>query len=66
MWAKIFKQDIFFMLTVHDELVCDCPAGQEEYYLSKLIALMERAAKNYLIPAIDMHVEGKWGNTWKK
>ncbi len=66
MWAKIFKQDIFFMLTVHDELVCDCPEGQEEYYLSKLEQLMIRAAKNYLIPEIDMQVDGNHGNTWTK
>jgi len=66
MWAKIFKQDIFFMLTVHDEIVCDCPEGQEDYYLDKLSQLMERAAQNYLIPEIEMHVDANHGTTWMK
>lgn len=65
-WANIFKQDVRFLLTVHDELVLDCPEGQEDYFLNKVINIMTRVAKNYLIPEIEMGVDAHADKHWHK
>ncbi len=66
LWIKLYKQDVRFLLTVHDEIVIDCPADKGEFYKKKLVSIMERAAKNYLIPEIDMKAECKIATTWQK
>lgn len=64
LWTKLFKQDLRFMLTVHDEGVWDCPADKAEFFLTKIEELMKRAAKNYLIKEIDMEVDAHFGAHW--
>ena len=66
LWIRLFKHDVRFLLTVHDEIVIDCPEDKAEYYKEKLVEIMVRAAKNYLIPEIDMKAECKIAKTWSK
>lgn len=66
LWIKLFKQDVRILLTVHDELLCDCPADKVEFYAGKIKEIMKRAAKNYLIKEIDMEVDVKTAAYWKK
>lgn len=66
LWAKLFKQDLRFVLTVHDELIFDCPEDKAEFYCEKVKQLMIRAAQNYLIPEIQMSVELHCEKTWTK
>lgn len=66
LWARLFKQDLRLLLTVHDELVYDCPKEKAEFFAAKVKELMKRAAKNYLIPEIDMDVDCRVGSYWKK
>lgn len=66
LWATLFKQDLRILITVHDEIVLDCPEDKVEFYAEKVEQLMKRAAKNYLIKEIDMEVEVKVGKTWQK
>lgn len=66
LWARLFKQDIRLLSTVHDELVLDCPESRAEFYVGKVKELMVRAAQNYLIPEISMGVEIHCKRTWTK
>lgn len=66
LWAKLFKQDIRFLLTVHDEYVCDVPTDQAEFLGNKIMQLMQRAAQNYLIKEINMGVDMRIAQYWKK
>jgi DNA polymerase I-like protein with 3'-5' exonuclease and polymerase domains len=66
MWAKIFKQDIRFLLTVYDEIVLDVPADQAERLADVACKFMIRAAQNYLIPEITMGVDCRIADYWKK
>lgn len=65
-WKTIYKQDVRIFLQVHDEIVCDCPEDKAEFYADKIKQLMKRAAKNYLIPEIEMDVDVRVGKFWKK
>jgi len=66
LWVKLYKQDVRFLLTVHDELLCDCPADKAEFYAGKIKEIMKRAAKAYLIKEIDMDVSCHTAMYWKK
>ncbi len=66
LWAKLYKHDIRFLLTVHDELVYDCPADKADYYVEKIKQIMQRVAQNYLIPEISMEADVKHATYWKK
>ncbi len=66
LWITLFRQDVRFLLTVHDELVVDCPEEQADFYASKVKEIMKRAAKNYLIKEIDMDVDVRVAKHWKK
>lgn len=66
LWARLFKQDVRLLSTVHDELVLDCPEVKAEFYCERIKQLMIRAANNYLIPEIQMSVELHCEKTWTK
>jgi len=66
LWVKLYKQDVRFLLTVHDELLCDCPADKAEFYAGKIKEIMKRAAKAYLIKEIDMDVSCHTSTYWEK
>lgn len=65
-WKNIYKHDIRFLLTAHDELVYDCPEDKADYYKEKIKELMKRAAKNYLVDGITMDVDIRCDKFWKK
>lgn len=65
MYCNIFKVDINFLLTVHDECVVDFPETELEL-VDKVKELMKRAANNYLIPEIQMDVDCRIAKYWKK
>lgn len=66
LWINLYKHDVRFLLTVHDEIVIDCPEDKAEYYKERLTSIMQRAAKNYLIPEIDMKATCTIAKTWSK
>ena len=66
LWKRLYKQDIRLLGQVHDELIYDCPIDKLDFYAEKIEQLMIRAAKNYLIPEIDMKVDVHKGLTWTK
>lgn len=66
LWSKLFKQDIRFLLTVHDEAVYDVPDDKAEFSATKIKELMKRAAKSYLIPGVVMDVDCRIAKYWKK
>jgi hypothetical protein len=65
-WAKIYRQDIMFMLTVHDELVVDAPEDKGDFYAQKIGDIMARAAKLYLEPEFNMVADVRVAKHWKK
>ncbi len=66
LWKTLYKQDINLLLTVHDEVVYDCPEDKAEFYTDKIKQLMIRAANNYLIKEVNMSVNASHGTTWTK
>jgi DNA polymerase-1 len=66
LWKTLYKQDINLLLTVHDEVVYDCPEDKTEFYTDKIKQLMIRAANNYLIKEVRMSVNASYGRTWTK
>jgi hypothetical protein len=64
-WARLYKQDVRFLLTVHDEYICDFPEDRAECLLGKVAALMCRTAQKYLIPEIHMDVDARLDYFWK-
>lgn len=66
MYINIFKQDIRFLLTVHDEYVGDAPEKEAEFSGKQVQKLMQRAAQNYLIPEVVMGVDLRVAKYWKK
>jgi len=66
LWANLFKQDCKFVLQVHDELIYDVPFEKKEWFLERIMNLMKRAAKNYLMKEIDMECDGKFATYWNK
>lgn len=66
LWNSIFKQDVWMLFTVHDEDFIDCPKEAAEEVAKKVEKLMTRAAKQYLIPEIDMEVDVRVADHWKK
>lgn len=65
-WATLYKQDVRFLLTVHDEAIYDVPEEQAEVLGAKIKELMKRAAKSYLIKEVDMDVDMRIADHWKK
>lgn len=66
LWTNLFKQDLRFLLTVHDEGVWDCPEELADFFVGKIRSIMQRVAQNYLIPEIKMEADVKAANYWKK
>lgn len=66
LWKRLFNVDIRLLGQVHDELIYDAPIDKLEWTRSKLVSLMERAAKNYLIPEISMRVDSHIADHWVK
>lgn len=66
LWKTLYRQDINLLLTVHDEVVYDCPIDKAEFYTNKIKQLMQRAANNYLIKEIRMDVHAQYGKSWTK
>jgi hypothetical protein len=66
LWRRLYKVDVRFLLTVHDEYVCDVPTEQAEILAPKIKNLMERAANNYLIKELKMGVDMRIAQHWKK
>ena len=66
LWKRLYKLDVDFVLTNHDEGQWSVPYEQREWYLERISNLMCRALQNYLIPEIKIHVEGKAGVVWEK
>lgn len=60
-WVKAHPEAPI-LLQVHDELVIECPEGQEEYYCSELRRVMVSANILQRVPLI---VDVDWGKTWK-
>lgn len=65
-WSKLFKLDIDFCLTNHDEGVWSVPEENGQWYADKIAELMRRALQNYLIPEIQVKVDCKIGKSWTK
>lgn len=66
LYSVLFKVDIRFLLTVHDEWVGDAPDDQVQEIGKKVEQLMQRAANNYLIPEIKMGADLRIAKHWKK
>jgi len=66
LWKTLYKQDINLLLTVHDEVVYDCPADKVEFFTQKIKELMIRAANSYLIKEVRMSVHTSNGDSWTK
>lgn len=66
LYTILFKVDIRFLLTVHDELVIDSPDDYVKTAVKKTKKLMIRAANNYLIPEVGMDVDDRIAKYWKK
>lgn len=66
LWKNLYKQDIRFVLSNYDEYACMVKETELDRLLPVITGFMKRAAKNYLIPAVDMDVEVKIGKTWLK
>lgn len=64
-YTNLFKQDIRFLNTIHDEIVVDVPEDKEPL-VDKVKQLMVRAANNYLIPEVVMGVDERVAKYWKK
>jgi DNA polymerase I-like protein with 3'-5' exonuclease and polymerase domains len=64
-WNNIYKQDIRFVLSNYDEVVYSIPKGREDY-VKVIEQFMIRAAKNYLIPEVDMECDIKVAEVWEK
>lgn len=65
LWSNLFKQDIQFVLSNYDEGVWSIPESKAQY-VDVITEFMKRAAKNYLIPEVEMEVDVKVGKTWLK
>lgn len=66
LWAKLFKQDIKFVLSNYDEVVYSIPKDKKEQYTHVIEQFMIRAAKNYLIEGVDMECDIKVSEIWEK
>lgn len=66
LYSTLFKLDIRFLLTAHDEGAWDVPVQEADFYAAKIKELLIRAAKPYLIPEIDMDVDVRVADYWKK
>lgn len=66
LWKNLFKLDCNFMIQAHDELVYDVPLEKKDWYLERIMSLMRRAAKNYLMKEINMDCDGKASLFWDK
>lgn len=64
-YTNLFRQDIRFLNTIHDELLVDVPEDKESL-VDKVKQLMIRAANNYLIPEVVMGVDERVAKYWKK
>jgi DNA polymerase I-like protein with 3'-5' exonuclease and polymerase domains len=66
LYTKLTRKLIQFLLTVHDELVLQSKAEEAEEIKHKAEQIMIRAAKHYLIPEVNMEVDGRVETHWKK
>lgn len=66
LYKNLYKQDIQFMLSNYDEGVWSVKESEVDKLLPIIVEFMKRAAKNYLIPEVEMDVEVKVGRTWLK
>lgn len=65
-WSRLYKVDVRFLLTVHDEIVVDCPDEIANMVAEKVAEIMRRVAQCYLIPEINMDVDVRIAKHWKK
>lgn len=65
-WTRLFKVDMRFLLTVHDEIVIDAPEDKASEYAKKIQQIMQRTAQNYLIPEIQMGTSCEVAAHWSK